>query len=409
MARTAQSPRYAEELSEELAKHTLRASLAISKTTAIVLIVVGLCASWLIVYYAGGGAYMVPHWYYIPILFAAARFGMIGAFLVALIAGIVAGPLSYHVVATATLQETSEWLTRAGFFIGIGLLMAWLVKPSLRPLDKELHRLREEFAIRRALKNGEFFLQYQPILSFQQNAFIGVEALIRWQHPARGELSPAAFVGIAEQSTLICDLSDFVIDEACRQAAEWQALALMQNKPPWYIAINLSARDLECTDLAHKVSQALERHALPAELLHIEVTESVLLFEGAVFRMRQLKKLGIKLVVDDFGTGFSSLSYLHKFPVDMLKIDRSLIADLKPERPSQALANGMVLLSKSLGLLTIAEGLETVEQLRIGKALDFDCVQGYYLAKPQNAGEIPKLILAPVPAFTESDGSVHSL
>lgn len=389
-------------LFEQLARRTLRGSVATSGALAIPLIVFGLAASWWVVYYFGGAAHMVPHWYYIPILFAVARFGMTGALVVALLAGVLAGPLTYHDVATGTPQETSEWLTRTGFFMGIGLLMSWMIKPSLRPITEELQSLREEFTIRRALSNGEFFLRYQPILSFQHGTFIGAEALIRWQHPTRGELSPAAFISVAEQSSLICDLSNFVIDEACRQAAEWRELALTQNKPAWHIAINLSARDLERTDLAHHIEQSLKKYELPAERLHIELTESVLLFDGAEFQIRHLKKLGVRLVVDDFGTGFSSLSYLHRFPVDILKIDRSLVADLTPEKPSQALANGMILLAKSLGMLTIAEGLESVEQLKIGKALEFDCVQGFYLAKPLNADAIPKLILSPAPVLSES-------
>jgi len=394
MDRTEPSP---ENLSERLAKQTLRQSLATSGALAIPLIVFGLAASWWIVYVFGGAAHMVPHWYYIPILFAVARFGMPGGLVVALIAGILAGPLTYHDVAMATPQQTTEWLTRTGFFAGIGLLMSLMIQPSIRSLTEELHSLREEFAIRRALSNGEFFLRYQPVLSFQQGTFVGAEALLRWQHPTRGELSPAAFIPRAEESSLICALSDYVLDEACRQAAEWRTLALAQNQPPWHVAINLSARDLERPDLAHHIEQSLKQHELPPELLHIELTESVLLFEGAVFQIRQLKKLGVKLVVDDFGTGYSSLSYLHRFPVDMLKIDRSLVDDLTLEKPSQALANGMILLAKSLGMLTIAEGLESVEQLKIGKELEFDCVQGFYLAKPQMADAMPNLMLSASP------------
>jgi diguanylate cyclase len=383
-------------LSDQLAKSALRASLATSRTGAFLIIAMSLVGSWLIVYLAGGANSMVPHWYYVPILFAAARFGLTAALIVAVIAGILAGPLTYVDVSAGVPQEVSRWVTRTGFFIGIGQLMAWLVTPSLRPIGQELWLLREEFSIRRALSNGEFFLRYQPILAFEQGAFTGAEALIRWQHPAHGELSPATFIKVAENSSLICDLSDFVIEEACRQAAEWRTIALSQNKTPWHVAINLSGRDLERSDLIQTISEALNKHHLPPELFHIELTENVLVFEAASSQMRKLKKLGIKIIVDDFGTGYSSLSYLHKFPVDMLKVDRSLIADLNPDKPSQALARGMVLLAKSLGLGTIAEGLENLEQLKIGKELEFDFVQGFYFAKPQKAEDVPKLIIASV-------------
>ncbi len=396
MAGTGQSAEHTEAISGKLARHTLRASLAASRGIAFLSIFLGLIGSWAIIYAAGGADYMVPHWYYVPILFAAVRFGPMTAFLVAVIAGLMAGPFTHADIALGTAQDASRWLSRAGFFIGVGQLMAWMVKPSLESIGEELNHLREEFTIRRALANNEFFLKYQPILSLQEGAFIGAEALIRWQHPTRGELGPAVFIGIAEQSSLINDFGDFVLEEACCQAAEWRELALMDNRTPWHIAINLSARDLDQPDLVKKVSNALKKHNLPAELLFIELTESALLYESAEFRVRQLKKLGVKIVLDDFGTGFSSLSYLHRFPVDILKIDRSLISELTPNKPSQALANGMVLLAQSLGLKTIAEGLETIEQLKIGKELKFDCVQGYYFAKPQMAEDIPRFILTPM-------------
>lgn len=379
-----------------MARSTLRASMATSRNAAFLVITLGLAGSWLLVFYAGGADSMVPHWYYVPILFAAARFGPMAALIVALVAGILAGPLTYVDVNAGIQQETARWITRTGFFIGIGQLMAWLVTPSLRPIGEELRIMGEEFTIRRGLANNEFLLRYQPILSLDQESFVGAEALIRWQHPTRGELSPAAFIETAESSLLICELTDFVLEEACRQAAEWRALAISQNRPPWHVAINLSGRDLERTDLVQKVSHALKKHDLPPELLHLELTESVLMMQGAVFQLSRLKRLGVKLVLDDFGTGFSSLSYLHRFPVDSLKIDRSLIADLRPEKSSQTLAGCIVNMAKSLGMNTIAEGLENEQQFRIGKELSFDYVQGFYFARPQRPAEIPKLIIGPV-------------
>ncbi|MEX2517608.1 MAG: EAL domain-containing protein [Gammaproteobacteria bacterium] len=385
------------EISDQLARRTLRASLATSRNSALLVIALGLAGSWLIIYFAGGVNHMVPHWYYVPILFAAARFGPLATLVVALIAGMLAGPLTYGDVASHTPQDWSRWMSRAGFFLGIGQLMAWLVTPSLHPIGEELHLMREEFSIRKAIANNEFFLRYQPIFSLKSGTFVGAEALIRWQHPTRGELSPAAFMDVVESSSLIFDLSDFVIEEACRQAAEWRAVAMDMNKSPWYIAINLSGRDLGRPDLALKVSNALKTHQLSPECLHIELTESVMLLTGATFQLLQIKKLGVKLVVDDFGTGYSSLSYLHKFPFDILKIDRSLINDLGPSSSGQALAKSIVLLAKSLGLTTVAEGLENAEQFRIGKELGFDSTQGFYFARPMEADKIPQLIISPVP------------
>lgn len=381
------------ELVDELSRRTLRASVAMQRRTALLLIGAGLAASWLIVHLAGGADSMVPHWYYIPILFAATRFGPLAALLVAGIAGVLAGPLTYEIVATGTSQDLGKWLTRAAFFIGIGQVSAWLMAPAVRSLGEEVRRMHWEYEIRRGLAHHQFYLQYQPLYSIRKQAYTGVEALIRWRHPTRGELPPVFFIEVAEESRLIHELADFVIDEACRQTAEWRTLAIERGRPPWHVAINLSARDLERTDLSRNIAQAMERYDLPPEFLYIELTESVLASKGAAFQLRQLKRLGIKLAIDDFGSGYSSLSYLNRFPVDVLKIDRSMISSLGSGASSEALARGMVMLAGSLGLETVAEGVETGEQLAVVKKLNFDSVQGYYFARPQDAEHIPGLLL----------------
>lgn len=383
-------------IADLLAQRTLRASIATSRRGALTIIVGGLVGSWLIVFLAGGADSMVPHWYYIPILFAAARFGPAAALVVALVAGVLAGPLTFVEVAAGSAQDPARWLTRTAFFVGIGQLMAWLFAPSLRPIGEEISRLRDEHEIRKALSKNEFSLVYQPVVSLSSQSFVGVEALIRWHHPQRGEVSPAEFMPVAEESNLIHEISDFVLDEACRQAAAWRELARKQGAEPWFMAVNLSGRDLLLPNLATKVEQALERHSLPPQLLHIELTESVLALDETVFQLRQLKRIGVKLSVDDFGTGYSSLSYLDRFPVDTLKIDRSLVSNLGPEPSSQALAKGMVLLAGSLNLETVAEGLETEEQLRIGKELGFHFVQGYLFARPMPPDDLLELFGKPV-------------
>lgn len=388
------------------AHRTLRASVTLSRRTSFLLILAGLAGSWLIVHFAGGADAMVPHWYYIPVLFAATRFGPLAALIVALLAGLLAGPLTQESVVAGTSQDALKWLTRTGFFVLIGQMTAWLVSPAVRPLSDDVVWMRREHDIRRGLARGEFFLVYQPIYSVRDHRFTGVEALIRWQHPANGELSPAHFIDVAEDSDLIHEISDFVIEEACRQAAEWKQVAEEQGRPPWHVAINLSASDLERPDLVRKISHTLEFHKLPPELLHIELTESVLAFEGAGFQLRQLKKLGIKLAIDDFGTGYSSLSYLNRFPADFLKIDQSLISNLGPDESSQALARGIVALAASLGLVTIAEGLETDEQLAIGEQLNFDFIQGYYFSRPQKAERIPVLLLQTVLVAKKRRGQI---
>lgn len=383
--------------SDYLARATLRAWVGVSFPAASVMILGGLALSWLIVYAAGGVDSIVPHFYYVPILFAAARFGAGAALVVALVAGVLAGPLTPVDVTAGISQEPERWLTRTGFFVGIGQLMAWLVIPALHPVTEELRRMRKEFDIRRGLRNDEFFLRYQPIYSLEQERYVGAEALIRWQHPIRGELSPAEFLDVAEDSLLIHDICDLALTEGCRQAAAWKALAAENRLPTWYVAVNLSARDVLRPELAAHVAAVLERHQLSPDLLHLELTETVLAMGETTEALHQLKRVGIQLAIDDFGTGYSSLAYLNRFPIDILKIDRQLISGLGLDPSARDLARGIVLLAGSLGLHTIAEGVETHEQLTIGRELQFDCIQGYYFARPLMADETPSLLLTDEP------------
>lgn len=396
--------------SDYLARTTLRAWVGMSFVSATLIIIAGLLISWVVPNLAGGADSIVPHFYYVPILFAAARFGPGAALAVALVAGVLAGPLTYVDVAAATAQETERWLTRTAFFVGIGQLMAWLVMPALHPVTEELRRMRQEFDIRRGLKHNEFFLRYQPIYSLRQRRFVGVEALIRWQHPAHGELTPADFIDVAEDSSLIHEIGERVIAEACRQTEEWKTLAQAQGREPWYTAINLSARDLIRPELAYEIASTLKQHHLPPELLTIEITETVLALEDAEPALAALKHLGVQLAIDDFGTGYSSLAYLNRFPIDTLKLDRQLVSSLGRDPSAEDLARGIVLLAGSLGLKTVAEGVETRDQIELSQALGFERIQGFYFARPLMPDEIPSLLLAeevdpdhpPEPAHTHT-------
>lgn|GEM_PF-1515152 len=378
-----------------LAYRALRASVGMSRRLALALICVGLGGSWLLSYTSGGADSIAPHWYYVPILFAATRFGPMAALIVASMAGLLAGPLTPGNVAASESQELVQWLSRAGFFILIGQVSGWLLAPTVRyPLAEEVRRLRIEHRIRSALKQDEFKLVYQPIYSIEQGRHVGVEALIRWEDPDRGTIPPAEFIGVAEETDLIQEISNFVLEEACRQTAEWRDLAEARGSVPWHVAVNLSARDMARPELARVVEDALQRHQLPPELLILEMTESALAYDGTAFQLHQLKKLGVKVAIDDFGTGYSSLSYLDRFPVDILKIDRSLINHLGPDEDSQRLARAIMGLARTMELTTIAEGIETAEQLEIGRKLDFDLVQGYHFERPQSGADIPALLLS---------------
>ncbi|NEZ03957.1 EAL domain-containing protein [Wenzhouxiangella sp. XN201] len=381
---------------EILAYRALRASVGLSRRASLSLIFIGLLVSWLLSYVTGGAEVLAPHWYYLPILFAATRFGPLAALIVACMAGVIAGPLTPADVETGRPQELVQWLSRAGFFILIGQVSGWLLSPLIRhPLAEEVRRLSIEHRIRSAIHQREFHLVYQPIHSIAQGRHVGVEALIRWIHPTLGMIAPDEFMSVAEETDLIHAISDFVLEEACRQAAEWRRLAHSKGCEPWQIAVNLSARDMDRPELARVIEEVLARHELPPELLILELTESALALDGSSFQLYQLRKLGIRLAVDDFGTGYSSLSYLDRFPVDILKIDQTLVAKLGPEESSQRLTRAIVGLANAMELTTIAEGIETAEQLEIGRQIGFDLVQGYHFERPQAGEDIPALMLAP--------------
>ncbi len=386
-------------LGDPLARETLRAAVALRSKVALTAIALVLVLSWASVFLAGGSGVLVPHLYYVPILLAAIRFGPPAALLVSIVAALLAGPLTYDDVAALSAQEPAKWLTRAVFFIGIGQLMAWLVGPSLHNISAEVREIAMRFEIRRALADAQFELHYQPVYSVQNRQHEGVEALIRWHHPERGMVLPAEFIPVAEGSDLIHEISDFVIDEACRQCAEWREWALAHHREPWYVAINLSAHDLDRSELIRKVQQALDRYSLPPELLHLELTESLLAIDGAELQLLRLKRMGLRIALDDFGTGYSSLSYLSRFPLDRLKIDRSLVSQLDGKTvASEKLAHGMVLLARSIGTTTTAEGVEKADQFRTCESLEFDCVQGYFFSRPVTAEHIPVLMLMTHPA-----------
>ncbi|MGM0615457.1 MAG: putative bifunctional diguanylate cyclase/phosphodiesterase [Pseudomonadota bacterium] len=233
--------------------------------------------------------------------------------------------------------------------------------------------------LRKALGNQEFFLVYQPQQQLSNSRFIGVEALLRWRHPARGVVSPGDFIPLLEESGLIIDVGDWVAEEACRQLAQWQAEGVEVA-----MAINISARQFEQAGLAKRIARHVTRYGIKPQQLELEITESTAMSnpEATLATLHELKKLGFKLAIDDFGTGHSSYEYLLRFPLDTLKIDRSFIIDVAEARQNRAIVRSLTALSQGLGLKTVAEGVETQRQRDYLDALDVDDVQGFLLARP---------------------------
>jgi diguanylate cyclase (GGDEF)-like protein/PAS domain S-box-containing protein len=249
-----------------------------------------------------------------------------------------------------------------------------------------IEHLRIQSGLRRALDNDELVLHYQPQVELTSGRVVGVEALIRWNHPELGIILPARFIPIAESSGLIIAIGEWVLREACKQAA---ALCVA-GFDGLVVAVNLSAAQFKRSDLQRSVQAALEASGLDARNLELELTESIMIGDTEIVldAVRRIKALGVKLSIDDFGTGYSSLSYLKRFPLDKLKIDRSFIRDMTKDADDAAIVRAIIQLARSLNLRTIAEGVEDEAAVRHLRLLQCDEAQGYYFAPPMPADEL---------------------
>jgi diguanylate cyclase (GGDEF)-like protein/PAS domain S-box-containing protein len=251
------------------------------------------------------------------------------------------------------------------------------------PMQEQLHeRLRLVNDIDRALERNEFFLEFQPVVDLTTRELLGVEALVRWQRAERGLVMPGEFIAVAEESGQIVELGNWVLADACQRICEWRGSIAAGRA--LRVAVNVSGRQLQESDFVSDVRRALESSGLEPENLVIELTESTIMHNTEVNleRFRQLKDLGVRLSIDDFGTGYSSLSYLHRFPIDILKIDRAFVTRLTESGDGPDLARAVVMLGETLGLETIAEGIEQEEQ--VTQLLKLGCVagQGFLFARP---------------------------
>jgi diguanylate cyclase (GGDEF)-like protein/PAS domain S-box-containing protein len=256
-------------------------------------------------------------------------------------------------------------------------------------------RLDTESSLRRAEERGELDLRYQPIVSLATGTVVGVEALLRWEHPERGLLSPAEFIGVAEETGLIVPMGAWVLERACREVARWQRT--LPDLDPLRLSVNLSGRQLGQPGLVEVVRDILASTDVAPEQLELEITESVLMddVETSGETLRALKQLGVKLVVDDFGTGYSSFSYLRRFPVDVLKVDRSFVDGLGEGTDDTAIVTAIVSLAHTLGLQAVAEGVETPEQLAELRRVGCDLAQGYLFSRPGTGDDMATLLATP--------------
>ncbi len=260
--------------------------------------------------------------------------------------------------------------------------------PSMN--EEAMERVRIESALRSAVERNEFVLHYQPQVDLRTGAIVGMEALIRWQHPEMGMVAPSRFIGVAEETGLIVPIGAWVLRAACRQTRAWHDAGLGSLR----VAVNLSARQFGADDLLDDLKTVLAETGLPPHCLEIELTESLFMSDVgvAVELLHAMKALGVKLSIDDFGTGYSSLSYLSRFPIDVLKIDRSFVAAIARDSNDAAIVASIVALAHNLKLSVIAEGVETADQLDYLRREGCDQMQGYYFSKPLPAEKFEALV-----------------
>ncbi len=261
-------------------------------------------------------------------------------------------------------------------------------------------RLRLEQDLRRALDREEFLLVYQPIMQLTADHLFAVEALVRWQHPDQGLISPVHFIPLAEETGLILSLGQWVLETACRQMRQWQDA--LQERAPRIISVNLSVRQMQDPNLVQTVASILDKTGINPASLALEITESALMDTDALEMIQRLRQLGVRLGIDDFGTGYSSLAYLQRLPVDFVKIDHSFIDGLGRDANDTVITSGIIGLAHALKLRVIAEGVELDDQLERLRALGCDFAQGYYLAKPMLRTELDQLMTSTRPWTNDS-------
>lgn len=258
-------------------------------------------------------------------------------------------------------------------------------------------RVSLEASLRSALDNGELSLHYQPKIDLMSGRVLGFEALLRWSNPVHGNISPADFIPIAEDSGLIVPIGEWVIRQALNDLRPWNAL----REHKLHVAVNLSTRQLKVEGIAKRIAALIAESAVPADWLELELTESMVMenVHAQIETFHQLRDLGVRLAIDDFGTGYSSMSYLKRLPIDILKIDRSFVSDLPQDTNDLAIATAIVALGHSLGLTVIAEGIETRSQAESLLNLGCDLGQGYLYARPMPAEKVAQYLEAQASGF----------
>lgn len=375
--------------SDRLSSRLLGATVDKRIAASVALIVAQLAACFALTYALGGASRVPPHWFYLPILFAGVRFGLTGAVPTAVAAGLLAGPLTPGNVATGAPQALSDWGTRGAFFVLIGVTLPVMMRRGTDKIHQDRTDLLLEKEVRSAVARDEFVLYYQPIVNLDDGSVVGAEALMRWQHPVHGLLEPAAFIHHVEG---IDAIATWVLQDATSTLARWHESFGLRN---FRLSVNISAQNLAQPDFVAQVRSAFKAARLDPVHLCVEVTESAMIgdIENIAARLEVLRSIGTTIAVDDFGTGHATLCYLQQLPIDVVKIDRTFVADLATGRRGDAIVASVVQLAHKIDATCIAEGVETEVQrdalLRHGCRLG----QGFLFARPLPAREFERLLV----------------
>ncbi|MBN4055169.1 EAL domain-containing protein, partial [bacterium AH-315-K03] len=245
--------------------------------------------------------------------------------------------------------------------------------------------------LRGAISRNEIVVYFQPQENLSSGKLHGMEALVRWKHQTRGLIPPIDFIGLAEETGQIWEIGRWILHHSCQQLQDW----LQSGYEPVQLAVNLSSKQLVHPELINEVGKILKETGLPAKYLELEITESVIMEnpEDVIGTLEQLKSMGVQLAIDDFGTGYSSLNYLRRFPIDVIKIDRSFVSDITENQVDADIVNTIIALAHIMGVKVVAEGVETALQKELLKQQSCDIMQGYYLSKPIPAAEFAERFL----------------
>ncbi|MGY6501791.1 MAG: EAL domain-containing protein [Acidimicrobiales bacterium] len=351
---------------------------------SLTLIAVAMAAAWGLTYLWGGSKTVGPQIFYAPILIAATRFGHGGALVTGVVAGVACGPLMPLDVDLGLDQETSNWVARLVAFVLIGQVVAALHLRSLPLVQRRIDARHFRQKVLAAVDAGEIRPVFQPLVDLESGRIVGLEALARWYPSGGGELAPADFIPEAEEAGIVGAIDLEILRRAAAQLAEWRATEVVDGDTV-FLTVNVSGQAFEDPRLVERIADALDGAGLAPQNLVVEVTETALIEDhvGAAERMAGLQAVGVRLALDDFGVGQSSLAALHRYPIDVIKLDRSFLAMLGGEERGLQLLRAVVQLASGLARgLVIVEGIETPAHLGGVVAVGCRHGQGYFFDRP---------------------------